>query len=345
MDAREIGERVLELLGGIDLEQPDVDEALAADRLQAYVEALGLRTPRVRFAPDVRALHVSRTWPGQDRGHWRAFFGRQAWLLDRSLEGGWRFTGRRREWTGWPIDEPTIVPGRLARTDRTVLEVALGRARNARGVRQVTEALELLGRLLTAGSGLPTPNRVEAFVPLAEAARAGLFSVSVGKGDDGDLVGLLRPKMRLDEEGRLHHWDGLPAVEWPNGEGLYFWHGVEMTKSAGTSPWDVTPGRVLRWANAERRRVAIERMGTETFMKAVGARVVQEDDYGKLWRTEIEVDGEPFVAVEVVNATEEPDGTRRTYFLRVPPGTRTARKGVAWSFGLTRSEYVPAVES
>ena len=38
-------------------------------------------------------------------------------------------------------------------------------------------------------------------------------------------------------------------------------------------------------------------------MKAVGAQVVQQDDYGRLWRTEREIDGEPFVAVEVVNAT------------------------------------------
>ena len=80
-------------------------------------------------------------------------------------------------------------------------------------------------------------------------------------------------------------------------------------------------------------------------MTAVGARVVQQDDYGRLWRTQREVDGEPFAAVEVVNATEEPDGSRRKYFLRVSPGTRTARRGVAWSFGLTKTAYTPVVES
>jgi hypothetical protein len=41
----------------------------------------------------------------------------------------------------------------------------------------------------------------------------------------------------------------------------------------------------------------------------------------------------------------EPDGSLKRYFLRVPPGTRTARRAVAWSFGLTKNAYEPAVES
>jgi hypothetical protein len=49
--------------------------------------------------------------------------------------------------------------------------------------------------------------------------------------------------------------------------------------------------------------------------------------------------------VEVVNATPEPDGTRRVYWLRVPPGTRTAREGVAWTFGLSEDRYRPLRES
>jgi hypothetical protein len=36
---------------------------------------------------------------------------------------------------------------------------------------------------------------------------------------------------------------------------------------------------------------------------------------------------------------------RRSYFLRVPPGIRSARRAVAWSFGLRSSQYVPMVES
>ena len=49
--------------------------------------------------------------------------------------------------------------------------------------------------------------------------------------------------------------------------------------------------------------------------------------------------------VEFVNSTSEPDGSRKTYFLRVPPDTGTARDAVAWTFGLGSDEYIPAFES
>jgi hypothetical protein len=49
--------------------------------------------------------------------------------------------------------------------------------------------------------------------------------------------------------------------------------------------------------------------------------------------------------VKVINSTAEPDGTFKDYFLRVPPGTRTARAGVAWTFGLTEDEYEPSEET
>ncbi|MER0246295.1 DUF6745 domain-containing protein, partial [Streptomyces sp. HSW2009] len=61
---------------------------------------------------------------------------------------------------------------------------------------------------------------------------------------------------------------------------------------------------------------------------------------GVLWRIELAGD-EAVVMVEVVNSTPEPDGSSRTYWLRVPPRTTTAREGVAWTFGLPAEEYEP----
>ena len=330
---RDIGKRVLELLATIDAERPELDEARAAERLQAYVQALGLPAPGVRFEGDLRALRDGRVgWRG-DRGYWPAFMGRQAWLLDP------RWPEREVRSPGGA--EP---PGSsLASADRTVLSVGLGASRYLHGVRQVTPSLLWRADQLRAGGSLPSPKRAAALVPLAEAAAAGLFAFALGEGPD--LVALLRPRLRFDEEGRLHDWDGRPAAEWSTGRGLYFWRGVEMTESAGSKPDAVTALRIAGWANAERRRVAIERMGLELFLEGLGATAVQQDDYGTLWRTEREVGGEPFVAVEVVNATVEPDDSRRRYFLRVPPDTRTARRGVAWTFGLTKRSYAPVLES
>jgi len=44
-------------------------------------------------------------------------------------------------------------------------------------------------------------------------------------------------------------------------------------------------------------------------------------------------------AVEVINATPEPDGTHKHFFLQVPAHMRTAREAVAWSYGLSTKAY------
>jgi hypothetical protein len=43
--------------------------------------------------------------------------------------------------------------------------------------------------------------------------------------------------------------------------------------------------------------------------------------------------------VEVVNATPEPDGTRKHFFLQVPAHMRTAREAVAWTYGMSEHAY------
>lgn len=346
MDAnRRIGERVLELLEEIDLEQPLADEELVTDRVGAYVAALGAEDTNVRFHPDVRAMRAARVRPeGQDRAHWAGFTSREYWLLERPFRSGWRWSGGDWAMQGQRLAPRTPELERLREVDRIVLRAGLGWCDDVRGVRSVIDSLEDIARMVVARPA-EAPRRVEALVPLAEAAAAGLFAYAVGYCRGVDLTVLVRPRIRFDTDGRLHEWDGLPAAEWPNGKGVYFWHGVHMTESAGRDPDAITASRVLRWANAERRRVAIERMGLERFMQAVGAEVIQEDDYGRLWRANREVEGESFVAVEVVNSTPDPDGSYRRYFLRVPPSMRSARRAVAWSFGLTKVRYAPVMES
>src|SRR5262249_23597685 len=65
---------------------------------------------------------------------------------------------------------------------------------------------------------------------------------------------------------------------------------------------------------------------------------INQDDHGKLWHCTLTADDEPLHVVEVVNATPEPDGSYRRYFLRVPPASRTARQAVAWTFGFTNAD-------
>lgn len=84
----------------------------------------------------------------------------------------------------------------------------------------------------------------------------------------------------------------------------------------------------------------LEHYGYDRYLTESGAEPINKDETGILWRIALAGD-EDVVMVEVVNSTPEPDGTSRTYWLRVPPGTRTAKAGVAWTFGLDPGEYEP----
>ncbi|WP_239086407.1 DUF6745 domain-containing protein [Catellatospora methionotrophica] len=153
-----------------------------------------------------------------------------------------------------------------------------------------------------------------------------------------------RPRaVHRDNLGRLHHGDG-PALSYPDGFGLHAWSGMPMPAEIAAELPTLTVARIRRESNAEMRRVMLEHFGFDRYLRESGAVETQSDRFGKLWRVELPGD-EPLVMVEVLNATAEPDGTFRTYFLRVPPDTQTARHGVAWSFGLSSREYAPEQET
>ncbi|MFI6638333.1 DUF6745 domain-containing protein [Streptomyces sp. NPDC050504] len=145
--------------------------------------------------------------------------------------------------------------------------------------------------------------------------------------------------LHRDEAGRLDRSDG-PALAFPDGFALHAWRGMPVPGEflAGLSA--LTPERIRAEENAELRRVMLEHYGYERYLTESDATPVHRDDSGILWRIPLPRD-EDVVMVEVVNSTPEPDGTRRTYWLRVPPTTRTATEGVAWTFGLEAEEYAP----
>lgn len=49
--------------------------------------------------------------------------------------------------------------------------------------------------------------------------------------------------------------------------------------------------------------------------------------------------------VEVVNSTPEPDGSLKTYFLRVPPAMETCQQAIAWTFGKEANDYRTSMET
>ena len=143
--------------------------------------------------------------------------------------------------------------------------------------------------------------------------------------------------MKRDRDGHLHASDG-PALDWNRTTPFYMWHGEQVTRKA------VGPVEELRiWdfgneRNHHARDLMLEKYGLDRYCRDAGKRV-QQDETGTLWRAGA------IWAVEVVNGTPEPDGTYRRFFLRVPATVRTAREGVAWSYGLRRRDYRIAVRT
>ncbi|MGW0247580.1 DUF6745 domain-containing protein [Nocardia goodfellowii] len=145
--------------------------------------------------------------------------------------------------------------------------------------------------------------------------------------------------LERDEAGRLHCGDG-PALIFPDGFALYSWGGMPVPATFLSELSDLTPARIRAEDNAELRRVMLEFFGYERYLAESNAQPVHRDETGILWRIPLP-DDEDVVMVEVVNSTAEPDGTFHTYWLRVPPGTRTAKEGVAWTFELDAADYQP----
>lgn len=140
-------------------------------------------------------------------------------------------------------------------------------------------------------------------------------------------------KVMVDEQGRLHCDDG-PAVEYRDGFRTWCVHGVRLgsiAKSERIMARQFTHEDIDKEQNSEVRRVMIDRYGAARYIQDSGAKLIHEDERGKLYRKEIQGD-EPICMVRVINSTPEPDGTKKEYWLRVNPECSTATEAVASTF-------------
>jgi len=105
------------------------------------------------------------------------------------------------------------------------------------------------------------------------------------------------------------------------------------------NPEPLVPGILVPCRHGE------EIHGVAAFIRDARAERLDHDErYGTLWRRNIPGD-EPIVMIEVVNRTPELDGRFKHYWLRVPPGVRTAREAVAWTFNMPAGRYAPEIET
>jgi len=174
---------------------------------------------------------------------------------------------------------------------------------------------------------------------LIEAFQAGLWCYWVcGE----EIIVVPRPILRT-RNGQLHCETG-PAAAWPEGPGLWFLQGVEVSEQLVLAPETLTPDEILSESNVELRRIMIERFGMERLVREAEAEVVHTTDEGTLYRVPlthgIEDDDEWLAALEVTCPS-----TGRTFLLGVPPWMRGVREAIAWTFGMRSREYRPVRET
>lgn len=144
--------------------------------------------------------------------------------------------------------------------------------------------------------------------------------------------------IRRDMAGRLHSNNAM-ALEFRDGFGVYCHHNLPLHVEHQwliTNPELITPDKIEAEKNAEIRRVMLEIYGYERYLKERSGRVISTDkDVNGHERRliEVKVAGAPVRILEVVNGTQEPDGTYRKFFLGAMPGA-TPKECVAASYGI-----------
>ena len=122
------------------------------------------------------------------------------------------------------------------------------------------------------------------------------------------------------------------------------WGGVPIDRRVAFHPDTITPDEVIAEANAERRRVLIDRYGYGRLLRDLDAKVLDADrDPGgerQLLRVPFEND-EDLVALSC-----HCPSTGRQYVIRVPPKTPTCHAAAAWIAGFDDpDDYRPLAET
>lgn len=143
--------------------------------------------------------------------------------------------------------------------------------------------------------------------------------------------------LRVDDKARLHSRTG-PALEYRDGLAIHMWKGVQVPEWMIEQPNLITPSFIDRHPDFLLRRCMIEILTPAQYVASGGAIPIARDETGVLWRKQW-WNNDAWAAVEVVNGTAEPDGTYQHYYLQVPPNLRSPREAVAWTYGMTETDY------
>jgi hypothetical protein len=179
--------------------------------------------------------------------------------------------------------------------------------------------------------------------------------MQVFRSDSGDLHREGLPCIETNDGTQIYCWNNRihnsrgPAVISPYGTTHYYWRGIHVDCQLWADMPKMTAKDLMAMDNAELRRVALERIGYDRLTdqaKVIDETPAPEGGNNKLYHLDLKDGDDDKVAfLELLNSTPELDGSRKKYFLRVPPATKTVREGVAWTFELEDVAYNFLVET
>jgi uncharacterized protein DUF6745 len=325
-------------LARLDRAHPTTDHEAVEAALRAHLRECGLIDLPILWAADAEDGYGGAAL-GRANRTWRGLFGEiERKAHNYGIDGVWQARA-----FAWPL---AWQPAETVMTD--MIEHAtmrrLGKTRRPSGT-AASGAVRALGWIAASAMN---PRRImwlfverclSIYRPFIAAYEAGLWLFWVL---DDSVLAVARPALRT-VDGQLHCDDG-PAVAWPDGASYFFWRGVRVPAKVILAREQLTGAEILAERNVESQRIMLERFGYDRLILETGAEPLHADEFGVLYRIRLSR-RQIITLVHVVNATPEPDGTRRRYFLRVPPNVRTAHEAVAWTFRLQPEEYRPTQES
>ena len=138
---------------------------------------------------------------------------------------------------------------------------------------------------------------------------------------------LERPVQLLVDERCRPHGEGEPAIAYPNGDKLYFFHGLHLRPHyGGVRPCDWKAQWFLAESNAELQRVLLQGMGGyESICRELNTTELDSWREYTLLKTERDVYDEPIHLLKMVCPS-----TEHVFVLRVPPYIQSAREAICW---------------
>ncbi len=145
-----------------------------------------------------------------------------------------------------------------------------------------------------------------------------------------DTLSGVKRVMRLPD-GRFHD-DKDSAVEWRDGEKVYFLEGIRFDYEIWKGLVDNTldPRTALTLKNMTQRRFAIKRIGYAEIVEKLGFKEIKSEGDYHLWVGHLDDDDNRAAYIMQMKCPS----TKMDYYIRVPPVVDwTIHDYIAWTFG------------